>query len=235
MHLLRYGHVYKLAKKVAEGLNSVEGVEAEVYQVQETLPNEVLEKMHAPPKPDVPFITVADLIHADGYVFGFPTRFGNMPAQMKAFIDATGGLWQQGALVGKPFSMFTSTASLGGGQETTIYASLPPFIHHGMVYVPPGYTFGSPMFDIDAVRGGSAYGAGTFAGADGSRQPTEIELEQARHLVLLACSGMHSYLASARVKSCEERKKKSTPVHACLQTCFEQGAEVALAHYHLYD
>eukprot|EP00884_Botryococcus_braunii_P016105 jgi/Botrbrau1/3178/Bobra.37_2s0008.1 len=93
---------------------------------QETLPDEVLEKMHAPPKPDVPFITDADLGHADGYVFGFPTRFGNMPAQMKAFIDATGGLWQKGALVGKPFSMFTSTASLGGGQETTIYACKSP-------------------------------------------------------------------------------------------------------------
>ncbi|EIE19582.1 LEDI-3 protein [Coccomyxa subellipsoidea C-169] len=172
-----YGHIYKLAQQQKKGVDSVEGVEGILYQVPELLSEEVLTKMHAPPKPDVPILDVHDLPNADGFIFGFPTRYGTMAAQFKAFWDATGSLWQKGALVGKPATMFTSTASQGGGQETTILTSLPNLVHHGMVYVPPGYAFGAALYDLNAVRGGSGYGAGTFAGGDGSRQPSETELE----------------------------------------------------------
>jgi len=100
---------------------------------------------------------------------------------MKSFWDSTGQLWQAGALVGKPVTAFTSTGTLQGGQETTIMTSVPVFAHHGMIFVPVGYTYGSPMFNLGEVRGGSPWGAGTFAGADGSRQPSEAELGFAKH------------------------------------------------------
>jgi NAD(P)H dehydrogenase (quinone) len=114
-----YGHIYKMAQQVAKGINSVPGCEAVLLQVQETLPAEVLAKMHAPPKPDVPVVNVADLPSYDGFMFGTPTRFGMMAAQMKAMFDATGGHWASGALVNKPAGVFFSTASQNGGQETT--------------------------------------------------------------------------------------------------------------------
>lgn len=138
--------------------------------------------MGAPPKPaDIPVFDVEKFTEYDGFIFGFPTRYGTMPAQMKALFDATGGLWVKGALVGKGASIFTSTGTLGGGQETTILTSLPVLTHHGIVFIPTGYSMGERMFDVTTVRGGSAYGAGTFAGADGSRQPTELELDMAEH------------------------------------------------------
>lgn len=141
-----YGHIYKLAEKVKEGIDSVEGVEGILYQVPETLPEEVLEKMHAPPKPDVPIITVDELPKADGFAFGFPTRFGNAAAQFRAFWDSTGKHWTTGALVGKAATMFTSVGSQGGGSESTILSSLPPLFHQGLIYVPPGYTYGPKFF-----------------------------------------------------------------------------------------
>ncbi|GAY53033.1 hypothetical protein CUMW_146310, partial [Citrus unshiu] len=149
-------------------------------KVPETLPEEVLGKMSAPPKSDVPIITPNELAEADGFVFGFPTRFGMMAAQFKAFLDATGGLWRTQQLAGKPAGMFYSTGSQGGGQETTALTAITQLVHHGMIFVPIGYTFGAGMFEMEKVKGGSPYGAGTFAG-DGSRQPTELELEQAFH------------------------------------------------------
>lgn len=177
-----YGHVAKLAEEILKGANSVEGVEATLYQVPETLPAEVLGKMHAPPKNDaVPLIDVHTLPEADGYLFGFPTRFGTMPAQFKAFMDSTGQLWQKGALVGKPVGLFFSTASQGGGQETTALTTIPNLVNHGMLFVPLAYTFGAAAFTLDELKGGSAYGAGTYAGGDGSRQPTKLELEVAFH------------------------------------------------------
>lgn len=176
-----YGHIYKMAQAVKEGLESVPGVEVELYQVAETLPAEVLEKMHAPPKPEVPVLNPKDLVNADGFMFGFPTRFGLMPAQMKAFFDATGGLWQSGALHMKPAGVFTSTSTLGGGQETTIMTSVAVLAHHGMIYVPTGYSYGGPLFDTQVARGGSSWGAGTLAGPDGSRQPSDVELGHAKH------------------------------------------------------
>eukprot|EP00891_Asterochloris_glomerata_P006879 jgi/Astpho2/6879/Aster-07878 len=177
-----YGHVAKLAEKVKAGLDTVPGIKATIYRVPETLPQEVLTKMHAPPPPDYPIMDVHDLDKPDGFVFGFPTRYGNMAGQMKAFWDATGGHWQKQTLVGKPGAMFTSTASQGGGQEVTIMTALTHFVHHGMIYVPPGYTMpGGAQFSLDEVHGGSPWGAGTFAGADGSRQPTATELAVAEH------------------------------------------------------
>lgn len=177
-----YGHIEALARAVKKGIDSVEGVEGVLYQVAETLPAEVLEKMHAPAKAaDVPVIDPHTLPEADGYVFGTPTRFGMMCAQMKAFFDATGSLWSKGALAGKAASIFTSTASQGSGQETTIMTAVTQLAHHGMIFVPTGYGSGAKMFDIEVPRGGSPWGAGTLAGPDGSRKPMEVELEQAEY------------------------------------------------------
>ncbi|XP_061368781.1 NAD(P)H dehydrogenase (quinone) FQR1-like isoform X1 [Gastrolobium bilobum] len=182
-----YGHVEKLAQEILKGAASVEGVEAKLWQVciivslvPEILPEEVLGKMGAPPKTDVPVITPNELPEADGLLFGFPTRFGMMASQFKAFLDATGGLWRTQALAGKPAGIFYSTASQGGGQETTALTSITQLVHHGLIFVPIGYTFGAGMFEMENVKGGSPYGAGTYAG-DGTRQPTELELAQAFH------------------------------------------------------
>ncbi|PNH07277.1 Flavoprotein-like protein YCP4 [Tetrabaena socialis] len=173
-----YGHIKTMAEAVKKGVESVEGVEATIYQVAETLPEEVLGKMHAPPKSDYPIIDPTTLPEADGFVFGFPTRFGMMAAQMKSFFDATGGLWQKGSLHGKPAAMFTSTATQGGGQETTLMTAVTQLAHHGMIYVPSGYAAGGIMFDVKDARGGSPWGPGTLAAPDGSRQPSEVELTQ---------------------------------------------------------
>ncbi|CAL0300856.1 unnamed protein product [Lupinus luteus] len=175
-----YGHVEKLAEEIKKGADSVEGVEAKLWQVPETLSEEVLGKLGAPQKSDVPIITPHELPEADGLLFGFPTRFGMMSAQFKAFLDATGGLWRTQALAGKPAGIFYSTGSQGGGQETTPLTSITQLVHHGLIFVPIGYTFGAGMFEMEKVKGGSPYGAGTYAG-DGSRQPSELELAQAFH------------------------------------------------------
>lgn len=175
-----YGHVEKLAEEIKKGAASVEGVEATLWQVPEILPEEVLLKMNAPPKTEVPIIEPQQLADADGLLFGFPTRYGMMAAQFKAFLDATGGLWRTQQLAGKPAGLFYSTGSQGGGQETTALTAITQLVHHGMLYVPIGYTFGAGMFEMEQVKGGSPYGSGTFAG-DGSRQPSKLELEQAFH------------------------------------------------------
>ncbi|KAG8635285.1 hypothetical protein MANES_16G015300v8 [Manihot esculenta] len=175
-----YGHVAKLAEEMRKGAASVEGVEVKLWQVPETLSEEVLKKMGGPPKGDVPIINSSDLAEADGLLFGFPTRFGMMAAQFKAFLDTTGGLWRTQALAGKPAGIFYSTGSQGGGQETTPLTAITQLVHHGMIFVPIGYTFGAGMFEMEKVKGGSPYGSGTYAG-DGSRQPSELELQQAFH------------------------------------------------------
>lgn len=176
-----YNHVATLAEKVKAGVDSVEGCEATIFQVPETLPAEVLAKMHAAPKAAHPVITAAQLPEFDGFIFGTPTRFGMMAAQMKAFFDSTGGLWQSGALVGKPAGVFVSVATQGGGLETTALTAVTQFTHHGMVFVPTGYSFGPGMFSLDEVQGGTPWGASTFAGGDGSRQPSTHELALAEH------------------------------------------------------
>ncbi|KAK2967047.1 hypothetical protein RJ640_015267 [Escallonia rubra] len=174
-----YGHVEDMAREVQRGANAVQGVEASLWQVPETLPNLVLEKMKAPRKADdVTEIRPEQLLEADGFIFGFPSRFGVMAAQFKAFFDATLEIWETQALAGKPAGIFWSTGFHGGGQELTALTAITQLAHHGMIFVPLGYTFGNAMFEMNQVKGGSSYGAGTYAG-DGSRQPTELELQQA--------------------------------------------------------
>nr|CAB3455439.1 unnamed protein product [Digitaria exilis] len=178
-----WGHVATLAEEIKKGVDSVAGVESTVWRVPETLPEEVLGKMHAAPKREEhPVITAAQLAEADGILLGFPTRFGMMAAQMKAFIDSTGGLWRTQALPGKPAGLFFATGSQGGGQETTALTAVTQLAHHGMLFVPIGATFGAGMFGMDEVRGGGPYGAGTFAGtAEAPRTPSDTELAMARH------------------------------------------------------
>ncbi|KAI6142667.1 benzoquinone reductase [Pisolithus tinctorius] len=174
-----YGHIGKLAEAVRSGVQSAGG-QAQIFQIQETLSEEILAKMHAPPKPNYPSFAPGDLANYDAFLFGIPTRYGNFPAQWKAFWDATGGLWASGALSGKFAGVFVSTGTPGGGQESTVIASLSTLTHHGIIYVPLGYKHAFPQLaNLNEVRGGSPWGAGTFAGADGSRQPSALELELA--------------------------------------------------------
>ncbi|ORZ32285.1 flavodoxin-like protein [Catenaria anguillulae PL171] len=174
-----YGHVLTLAKELKAGIESTSHAEATIYRVAETLPKEVLEKMHAPPAADFPLATPETLKEADGILLGFPTRFGIVPAQLKAFLDSTGQLWGTQALAGKPIGFFFSTASQSGGQESTALTLLPYIAHHGLVFVPNGYS-NSHLFNVDEVVGGSAWGAGTVAGPTGARQPSDKEKEVAR-------------------------------------------------------
>lgn len=177
-----YGHVEGLAKRIKKGVDGIEGVEGVLYRVPETLEKEVLEQMRVPHKDNdqVPVISADELVEADGFLFGFPTRYGCMAAQMKAFFDSTGKLWREQKLAGVPAGFFVSTGTQGGGQETTAWTAITQLVHHGMLYVPIGYTFGAGMFTMDSIRGGSPYGAGVFSG-DGTREPTETELALAEH------------------------------------------------------
>lgn len=177
-----YGHVEGLARRMKKGVDSVEGVEAVLFRVPETLSEEVLVNMRAPVKDDsIPEIgSVDELKEADGFLFGFPTRFGCMAAQMKFFFDSTGHLWKEQSLAGKPAGFFVSTGTQGGGQESTAWTAITQLAHHGMLFVPVGYTFGAGMFKMDSLRGGSPYGAGVFAG-DGTREANETELALAEH------------------------------------------------------
>jgi len=173
-----YGHIEKLARQIVKGLES-SGVVAKLWQVAETLPSEVLEKMHAPPKAsDVPIISVENLSEADGFLFGLPTRFGSTPAQIKTLFDASGKLWYSNALYGKFAGVFFSSGSQASGQETTALSCLPFFVHHGINFVPIGYK-SAQLKEISEVHGGSPWGSGTVTGETGLRQPSELELEVA--------------------------------------------------------
>jgi NAD(P)H dehydrogenase (quinone) len=178
-----YGHIYRLAQAVVEGARSVDGVEVDLRRVPETLPEAVLEKMGAldslARQADVPVCTVEELGEADAVIFGTPTRFGNMCGQMRQFLDATGQLWLKGALVGKVGSVFTSSNTQHGGQESTILSFHITLLHQGMVIVGLPYAFKGQM-TTDEISGCSPYGASTIAGGDGSRMPTENELAGAR-------------------------------------------------------
>jgi NAD(P)H dehydrogenase (quinone) len=179
-----YGHIYRMAQAVVEGAKQVSGAEVSLYQVAEILPDEVLEKMGAKAArasfASVPVATVDQLADADAIIFGTPTRFGNMCAQMRNFLDQTGQLWFKGALVGKVGSVFASTGTQHGGQETTITSFHTTLLHHGMVIVGVPYSEPGLMY-MDAVSGGTPYGATTLAGANGSRQPSELELKTATY------------------------------------------------------
>ncbi len=178
-----YGHIYKMAEAVAEGVKEVKGAEVELRRVPETLPTEVLQKMGAvePQKAfaHVPICKVEELEKADAIIFGSPTRFGNMCGQMRQFLDATGQLWAKGALVGKVGSVFTSSNTQHGGQESTILSFHNTLFHQGMVVVGLPYSFQGQM-RIDEITGGSPYGASTIAGPKGDRMPSENELAAAR-------------------------------------------------------
>jgi NAD(P)H dehydrogenase (quinone) len=178
-----YGHIYRMAQAVAEGAKTVKDAEVEIRRVPETLRQEILEKMGALDAQkafsQIPVCTVDDLTKADAVIFGTPTRFGNMCGQMRQFLDATGQLWANGSLVGKVGSVFTSTATQHGGQESTILTFHVTLLHHGFVVVGLPYAFQGQM-RIDEITGGSPYGASTIAGGDGSRMPSENELEAAR-------------------------------------------------------
>ena len=178
-----YGHVAAMAQAVAEGVNQVAGVNATLRRVPETLSPEILEKMHATEAQKtlstVPVCTLEELEQADAIVFGTPTRFGNMCGQMRQFLDATGQIWMRGGLVGKPGGVFCSTATQHGGQETTLMSFIQTLLHQGMIVVGLPYAYAGQM-RVDEITGGTPYGASTIAGGDGSRMPTENELDAAR-------------------------------------------------------
>ncbi|MGD8959206.1 MAG: NAD(P)H:quinone oxidoreductase [Desulfobacteraceae bacterium] len=178
-----YGHVHKMAEAIAEGVKEVSGANAVMRRVPETLPEKVLEKMGAieaqKAMTHVPVCTVDELATADAVIFGTPTRFGNMCGQMRQFLDATGQLWAKGTLVGKVGSVFTSSATQHGGQESTILSFHITLLHHGFVVVGLPYAFQGQM-RIDEITGGSPYGASTIAGGSGERMPSENELDAAR-------------------------------------------------------
>jgi NAD(P)H dehydrogenase (quinone) len=173
-----YGHVETMAQAIAEGARAVSGVEVTVKRVPELLSDEKMAQVGGKLDQSAAIADPNELADYDAIIFGTPTRFGNMAAQMRNFFDQTGGLWAKGALVGKVASVFTSTGT-GGGNESTIISVLPTLIHHGMIYV--GLPYACPeLADISEVKGGSPWGAATIAAPDGSRQPSEKELAQAR-------------------------------------------------------
>ena len=178
-----FGHVHKMAEAVAEGARQVSGTEVILAQVPETLPTIVLEKMGALEAQKkfahIPVCTIQQLADADAVIFGTPTRFGNMCGQMRQFFDATGGIWKAGALVGKVGSVFTSSATQHGGQESTILSVHITLLHHGMIIVGLPYTFEGQQ-RTNEVTGCSPYGSSTIAGNDGQRWPSENELAGAR-------------------------------------------------------
>ena len=188
-----YGHVYRMAEAVAEGAREVQDAEVSLLQIPELMPDEILERSGAKQAraafAHVPVAKPDDLADGDALIFGTPTRFGNMCAQMRNFLDQTGGLWAKNALVGKVGSVFTSTATQHGGQETTLTSFHTTLLHHGMVVVGVPYSE-ARQNTLDEISGGSPYGASTIAAADGSRMPSENELAiarfQGRHVATIA-------------------------------------------------
>lgn len=199
-----YGHTWKMAQSVVEGAKSVQGTEVRLRRIPELEEArkalsaqdfyvQVQEQMKG-----IPEVTHDDLRWADGIAWGMPTRYGNMPAQVKQFIDTTGALWQTGELEDKATGIFTSTATIHGGQETTILTGLVPLLHLGMIFVGTPYGQNPQIMVTDGV-GGSPYGPGTLAGGDGSRQPVESELTTARNL------GSRLARVSSRLKSLRQQ------------------------------
>jgi len=170
-----YGHIETMAYAISEGARSVAGTNVDIKRVPETMTPEATAKAHFKTDQKAPIATVNQLADYDAIIFGTPTRFGNMASQMRTFLDQTGELWMRGALVGKVGSVFASTASQHGGQETTITSFHSTLLHHGMIVVGVPYTE-RRLVDITQVSGGTPYGATTIANADGSRQPSENEL-----------------------------------------------------------
>jgi NAD(P)H dehydrogenase (quinone) len=188
-----YGHVERMAQAIAEGVASVTGATATVKRVPELVSDELARKAGLKTEQKAPVASVDELAEYDAIIFGTPTRFGNMAAQMRNFLDQTGGLWVKGALVGKVGSVFVSTGTQHGGQETTITSFHNTLLHHGMIIVGLPYAFPG-LTRMDEVTGGSPYGASTLAGADGSRQPSANELAGAHF------QGRHAAEIAARLK-----------------------------------
>lgn len=182
-----YGHTFKMAQAVAEGAQGADGTEVrlrripELHEAKQALSAQEYYVQAQQQQADIPEVTHDDLRWADGIIWGTPTRYGNMTAQMKQFLDTTGGLWQQGSLEDKPTGIFTSTATIHGGQESTILTSLVPLLHLGMIFVGTPYGQNPQIMTTDGI-GGSPYGPATLAGGDGSRQPVDEELATARNL-----------------------------------------------------
>ncbi|MDF1555718.1 MAG: NAD(P)H:quinone oxidoreductase [Deferrisomatales bacterium] len=193
-----YGHVYRMAEAVADGAREVEEAAVGVFQVPELMPDAALEASGAKGARQafahVPVATPEQLADADAILFGTPTRFGNMAAQMRNFLDQTGGLWMRGALVGKVGSVFASTGTQHGGQETTITSFHSTLLHQGMIVVGVPYSE-ARLMNMDEVTGGTPYGATTLAAPDGSRQPSANELAIARF------QGRHVAEIARRLKS----------------------------------
>jgi NAD(P)H dehydrogenase (quinone) len=194
-----YGHIHRMAQAVAEGAKEVKGAEVVLRVVPETLSQEILEKMGAveakKTMSHIPVCRVEELETPDAIIFGTPTRFGNMCGQMRQFLDTTGKLWQKGSLVGKVGSVFVSSATQHGGQESTILSFHITLLHQGFVVVGLPYTFQGQM-RIDEITGGSPYGASTIAGGQGERMPSGTELDaaryQGRHVATIASKLMAS-------------------------------------------
>ena len=184
-----YGHIEKLAEAVAEGASGVSDAEVSIRRVPEIIPEEKAREIGVKLDQKAPIASVEELADYDAIIFGTPTRFGNMTAQMRNFLDQTGKLWMDGALIGKVGSVFTSTATQHGGQETTITSFHSTLLHHGMVIVGVPYSCGELM-NMGEITGGSPYGAATLAGTDGKRTPSENELViarfQGRHVAEIA-------------------------------------------------
>jgi NAD(P)H dehydrogenase (quinone) len=174
-----WGHIKQMAYAAAEGAREA-GAEVVVKRVPELVPSHIAEQAHYKLDQPASIATVDELPEYDAIIFGTPTRFGNMTAQMKNFLDQTGALWAQGKLVGKVGSVFTASATQHGGQESTLLTFHPVLLHHGMVVVGLPYAFAGQM-GVTEVMGNSPYGASTIAGGDGSRQPSEVELAGARY------------------------------------------------------
>ena len=175
-----YGHVEKMAEAVAEGALTVSGSEVTIKRVPELVPEEIAKKSGMKLDQPAPIATVDELANYDAIIFGTPTRFGNMCAQMRNFLDQTGSLWMKGALVGKVGSVFASTGTQHGGQETTITSFHSTLLHQGMIIVGLPYAFPG-LTNMNEITGGTPYGASTLANADGSRQPSANELDGARY------------------------------------------------------
>jgi NAD(P)H dehydrogenase (quinone) len=179
LYFSAYGHVERMAHAVAEGARSVSGTEVALKRVPDLVSEEAARKAGMKVDQKAPIATVDELADYDAIIFGTPTRFGNMAAQMRNFLDQTGGLWMKSALVGKVGSVFASTGTQHGGQETTITSFHSTLLHQGMIIVGLPYSFAG-LLRMDEITGGGPYGATTLAKADGSRQPSENELEGAR-------------------------------------------------------
>ncbi len=173
-----YGHIEQMAQAVAEGARET-GATVDIKRVPETAPEEVAKAAYFKLDQEAPIARIEDLAEYDAVILGIPTRFGRMPSQMAAFLDQAGGLWAAGKLNGKVGSVFASTATQHGGQETTLFSGITNLLHFGMVIVGLPYSFAGQM-NLSEVHGGSPYGVTTIAAGDGSRQPNQIELDGAR-------------------------------------------------------